>query len=74
MKTKQNNDMIDHIDLFYAKTEIELLWLFYWVQFVRKTRQDNDLTDHKLAVYTKNDTKLLWPIGSGADCEENQIG
>ena len=27
MKTKQNNDMIDHIDLFYAKTEIELLWL-----------------------------------------------
>lgn len=26
MKTRQNNDVTDHIDLVYIETRIELLW------------------------------------------------
>ena len=27
MKTRQDNDMIDHASVFYVKNDIELLWL-----------------------------------------------
>ena len=43
------------------------------VSSVKKTKQDNDMTDHTSVVYIENDTEMSWPIGSGADCDENQI-
>lgn len=30
MKTRQDNDMINHTILLYAKNETELLWLNQW--------------------------------------------
>ena len=43
------------------------------VSSVKKTKQDNDMTDYTSVVYIENDTEMSWPIGSGADCDENQI-
>ena len=32
------------------------------------------MIDYIGASYTETNTKLSWPIGSGANCDENQIG
>ena len=39
-----------------------------------KSRQVNDVTDCRDVVYAENKTELSWLIGSGAVCDENQIG
>ena len=39
-----------------------------------KTIQDNDVTNHASAIYAENNTELSWSIGSGTDCDENQLG
>ena len=44
-----------------------------WVSSMIKIKLDNNVIACTGVVYTKNDTKLLWPIGSSANCDENQI-
>ena len=41
MKTRQDNDVIDHTGVVYAKNDIELLWAINQVQSVAKTIQDD---------------------------------
>ena len=43
------------------------------VSFVKKTKQDNKMTDRTIAVYVENDIELSCLIGSGVNCDENQI-
>ena len=45
MKTRLENDVIDHIDVVHAKNEIDLLWLIKLGRCLMKTRQDNDVSD-----------------------------
>lgn len=73
MKTRHDNNMIDHIDVIYVKNEIELLWPIDLGKVCEKTTQDNNVTDHTSAVYIENETKFSWSIGSGANYGENQI-
>lgn len=51
-KTRQDNDVIDHTSLFYAKNETKLSCLIQQgTQSMMKTRQDNNVTDRTSAVY-----------------------
>ena len=76
--TKQNNDVIDHIGVFYAKNENEytlkinkeLSWS-NWVQSVMKARQDNNVIDCIGLVDVKTETELSRPIWLGVVCDEN---
>lgn len=69
IKTRHNNDVVDHIDIVYAKTKTEIYRdLFDQEWFIMKTRQDNDVTHHISAIYAKNNNEPLWLIGLGAIC------
>ena len=60
MKTRQDNDMTNHIGAVYTKNEIE--WLLQINQLgavVMKTRQDNDVTEQTGSIYAENNIKLL---------------
>ena len=84
MKTKQDNEETNHIDLVYIKIETKLLgpiWLGALCdenqtgqRCVMKNRKDNDMIDHTCVVHAENDTQLSWLIGSCVVCDENQIG
>ena len=72
MKTRQDNDVIDHTDVAYDENETELLWSIGLGAYVMKTRQDNDMIDCKVAVYDGNDIEQLGSIRPGVVFDENQ--
>ena len=43
------------------------------LQSMINTRHDNNMTNHIGVIYVRNDTELSWLIGSGVDCDKNQI-
>lgn len=59
IKTRHNNDVVDHTYIVYAKTKTELYRdLFDQERFIMKTRQDSDVTHRTSAIYAKNDNEL----------------
>ena len=70
MNTRENNDIIDHIGVIYAKNDIELSWLIE----LSGDCNENQITQWRTnligSVYTENDTKLLWPSKLGVNYDE----
>ena len=56
MKTKQDNDMIDHIGLVYIKNNIELSGLIILGTVYEESKEDNDVTNCASAIYTEKET------------------
>lgn len=57
-KTRQYNDMTDHISLIYDKSKLNCRDLFDRVRYVMKTRVDNKVTNCIGVVYGENDNEL----------------
>lgn len=70
-KTRQNNEVTDHIDLVYVKNDNEYSKPIKSSVVCDETTQDNDVTDLPRVGYTINEIEL-WSIRSGAICHENQ--
>ena len=72
MKTKYKNDVIDRIDVVYAKK-----WKLGYgdqsdrVRFVIKTRQDINVIDHIGYFYAEIEIELSGPIWLSEVCDEN---
>lgn len=58
MKTKQDNDVTDCMDMVYVETKLNYQDLSNWVWFVLKTKQDNNVTNSTGEVYPENDIEL----------------
>ena len=54
-KTRQDNDVTNHIGLVYTKNDTKLLGPIKLGAVSDKTRQDHDVTNLPCAVYTKNE-------------------
>ena len=72
MKTRQDNDVIDHIGLVYIKIETELSRPIELGAVCDETRQDSDVTDLIGTVYAENNTGLSWPIEPCLVFDENR--
>lgn len=57
-KTRQDNDVINHIGLVYIKNDNELSGPIGPSAVNDETRHDNDVTNLLRAVYTGNETEL----------------
>ena len=71
MKTKHDNDLIDHIGAVYTKNYIELSRLIGPAAVYTKTRQNNYAIDMISAVYVEKEFELLWLIRSSMACDKN---
>ena len=73
MKTRQDNNLTDHIGTVYVENETDLQWSIGSGAICDKNqiRQLRDRS-YKSNLYEKQN-KLSWPIGPGVDCDENQI-
>ena len=71
IKTRQDNNIIDHTGSIYTENEIELSWSVEPSVIHEKKRWDSDVTDYIGAVYVKIKTELSGPIELGAICYEN---
>lgn len=58
MKTKQDNDVIDHTGVVYAKSKLNYHDLSAKMRSITKSRQDNDMIHHGGVISTEYDTKL----------------
>ena len=72
MKTKQDNDMTNHMVQTMLKTKLSYYDRLDKVRSMKKTKQDNDVTNHISLVYTKNDIKPSRPIESSAVYDKNK--
>lgn len=68
-KTRQDNDLIDHIGAVYVEKYTKLFGPTRPGVAYTKIRHDNDLTNHIDVVYVEKETKLSWPIGPCAICD-----
>lgn len=58
MKTRQNNDAIDHTGAVYVEIGTEQSWAIGQNAIIMKIRQENDVNDCTSEVYDKNDIGL----------------
>ena len=62
MKTREDNDLTDHLSVFYSENDIELMLLIRSSADSNENQMDNYMIDHKDVVCAKNKTKFLWLI------------
>ena len=74
MKTRQDNDVIDHVGVFYFGNDTKLSWPIESGDEYDENHIRQVVTDHTDAVYVENKIELSWLIGSGTICDKNQIG
>ena len=70
-KTKQDNDVTNHISLVYTKNDIKPSRPIESSAVYDKNKQDKDMTDRTSVVYTKNETGVVLPIRPRMVCHEN---
>ena len=71
MKTRQDNDMIDHIILIYIENDTKHSGPIGPGVVYDETKQDNDVIDLLRTIYIENEIELSLSIELGAICHEN---
>lgn len=74
MKTRQGNDMIDHIGLVYIENDTELSRPIRLGVVYEESREDDNFINCASAIYIENETTMSRPIEPGAIYHGNQIG
>lgn len=72
MKTRHDNDLIDHIGAVYAENYTKLSRLIRSGAVYTKTRQNNYVIDIISVVYVEKEFELSWLIRSCMACDKNQ--
>ena len=74
MKTRQDNDAIDHIGVIYAKIKTELSYPIEQDAVYHKNREDNDVANCIGVIFAKYDFELSRPIKQCMVYYKDKIG